>query len=157
MPRPLQQHTTLKSGCKARRKMLLIWRWEMVMWVIMGLSRGMLIFNMWVEVEDGVKGKVPHDYQEMHPVDLPLQEEGVLIKEATGVPFSQPWWGGLEKVDRYFLLLRLGQPTLAAVHLPVITRVLWRPCQEFRQGCCPNQHLTVIGGALWHGNDIEHP
>ena len=28
-------------------------------------------------------------------VDLPLQEEGVKIREANGVPISQPWWEGL--------------------------------------------------------------
>ena len=38
-----QQHTTSKNGCKAWGKMLWKWRWEMAKWVIVGLSRGMLI------------------------------------------------------------------------------------------------------------------
>ena len=38
----------------------------------MGNSRGMLILNVWVEVEDGVEDKVPHDYQETLLVDLSL-------------------------------------------------------------------------------------
>ena len=148
------------------------------MWVIMGLSREMLILNMWVEVEDSVEDRVAHDYQETLLVDLPLQGEGVLIKEVIRVPISQPWWEGLEKVTEQegqeevwgwrsicqssrmkrpkmlltyhswrwdiaiFSLLGLGWPTLAAIHLPVITGVPWRPCQEFRWGCYPNQCLT---------------
>ena len=93
---PPQQHTTLKSGCKTLRKMLLKWRWEMAMCVIVGLSTVMLILNVWIEVED----KVPHDYWETLPVDLPLQGEGVLMKEAIRVPISQPWQGGLDKVTK---------------------------------------------------------
>ena len=34
----------------------------MVMQVIVGLSGGMLILNVWVEVEDGVEDKATHDY-----------------------------------------------------------------------------------------------
>ena len=75
-----QQYATSKSGCKAWRKMLLKWSWEGVMWVIMGLSGGMLILNMWVEVKEGIEDKMPHDYWETPPVDLPLQEEGVPIR-----------------------------------------------------------------------------
>ena len=68
---PLQQHTTLKSGCKAWRKMLLKRKWEKAKWVIMGLSGGMLILKMWVEVEDGVEDKAPHHYWKIFLVDLP--------------------------------------------------------------------------------------
>ena len=32
---------------------------RVVMQVIMGLSRGILILNKWVEVEDGIEDKVP--------------------------------------------------------------------------------------------------
>ena len=39
----------------------------------------MLILTMWVEVEDGVEDKAPHNYQETPLVDLPLQGDGVLI------------------------------------------------------------------------------
>ena len=60
----------------------------MAMWVIVGLSGGMLILNVWVEVEDGVEDMVPHDYWETLPIDLPLQAEGVPIEEAHGVPIS---------------------------------------------------------------------
>ena len=60
------------------------------MQVIVGLSRGMLILNEWVEVENSKEDKVPHNYQETRPVDLPLQREGVPIGEANGVPISQP-------------------------------------------------------------------
>ena len=34
---------------------------ESMMWVIMGLSRGTLFLNNWVEVEDGIEDKVPHN------------------------------------------------------------------------------------------------
>ena len=50
----------------------------------------MLVLNIWVEVEDGVEYKVPHDYEETLPVDLPLQEEGVQIGEVNRIPISQP-------------------------------------------------------------------
>ena len=92
------EHTTSKSGCKTWRKMCLKWRWEMVMWVITGLSRGMLILNVWVEVEDGIEDNVPNDYWETLPVDFPLQGQGVPIKKVNRVPISQPWWGGLGRV-----------------------------------------------------------
>ena len=59
---PLQQHTTLKSGCKVWRKMLPKWRREMAKQVIMGLSRGTFILNVWVEVEDSIEDRVPSDY-----------------------------------------------------------------------------------------------
>ena len=90
----MQQHTTLKSGYEAWRKMLPKWRWEMVKQLIVGLSRGMLVINVWVEVEDSIEDKVPHNYQETLLVGLPLQGEGVLIREVSGVPISQPWWEG---------------------------------------------------------------
>ena len=32
----------------------------------------MLVLNMWVEVEDGIEDKVPHNCCETHPVDLPI-------------------------------------------------------------------------------------
>ena len=53
----------------------------------------------------------------------------------------------MEVGHSYFLPHRLGWPTLVAVHLPVITGVSWRPCQEFRWGCYPNQ-------CLWHWMSI---
>ena len=62
----------------------------MVMQVIMGLSRRTLVLNVWVEVESGIEDKVPHNCQETLLVDLPLQGEGVSIKEVIGVPSSQP-------------------------------------------------------------------
>ena len=68
-----QQHTTLKNGCKAWRKMLPKQRWEMAKWVIMALGGGMLILNVQVEVEDDIENKVPHDYQGTLLMDLPLQ------------------------------------------------------------------------------------
>ena len=48
----------------------------------------MLILSIWIEVEDGVEDKAPHDYQETPLVDLPLQGERVPIEEAIGVPIS---------------------------------------------------------------------
>ena len=163
----LQQHTISKSGCKAWRKMLPNWRWEMVMWVIVGLSGGILVLNMQIEAEASVEDKVPHNYQKTLLVDLPLQEGRVPIEEVTGVPISQPWWEGLEKVTKqegqevvwgegqsaglhgwkdqrccdlpfvvvgcgYFPQFGVGWPTLAAIHLLVITGVPQRPCQGFR-------------------------
>ena len=59
-----QQHTTLKSGCEAWRKMLLKLSWEITKWIIVGLSGRMLILSIWVEVEDGVEDKAPHNYWE---------------------------------------------------------------------------------------------
>ena len=50
----------------------------------------MLIFNMWVEVEDSVEDKAPYNYQETLPVSIPLQGKGVLIEEVIGVLISQP-------------------------------------------------------------------
>ena len=47
----------------------------MAKWVIVGLSRGMLILNMQVEVEDGVEDMVPHNCWGTLLVDLPLQGE----------------------------------------------------------------------------------
>ena len=38
-----------------------------------------LILNMWVEEEDGVEDKAPHDCKETPLVDLPLQGEEVPI------------------------------------------------------------------------------
>ena len=58
------------------------------MQVIVGLSRGVLILNESVEVENSKEDKVPHNYQETLPVDIPLQREGVSIGEANGVPIS---------------------------------------------------------------------
>ena len=95
---PPQWHTTLKGGCKAWRKMLLRWRWEMVMWLIMGLSRDMLVLSIWVEAEDCIEDKAPHDYQETLPVDVPLSGEWVLIDEVIRLPISHLWLEGLEKV-----------------------------------------------------------
>ena len=46
----------------------------------------MLILSVWVEVEDSIEDKVPHDYWETLPVDLPLQEEGVQIGEQMEFP-----------------------------------------------------------------------
>ena len=54
----------------------------------MGLSRRKLILSIWIEVEDSIEEKVPHNYQETLPVDLPLQEEGVLIGEWSEVPIN---------------------------------------------------------------------
>ena len=34
----------------------------MAMLVIAGLSSRMLVLHVWVEVEDGIEDKVPHDY-----------------------------------------------------------------------------------------------
>ena len=90
-----QQCTTSKSGCKAWRKMLPKWSWEMMKWVVMGLSGRKLILSIWVEVEDGMEDKVPHDYEETLLVDPPLQEEGVQIGEVSGVPIRWPWLEGL--------------------------------------------------------------
>ena len=42
-------------------------------WLIMGLDGRTLILSIWVEVEDSVEDKEPHDYWETLPVDLPLQ------------------------------------------------------------------------------------
>ena len=56
--------------------------------------------NVWLEVEDDIEDKVPHDYQETLLLDLPLQGEGVLIGEVNGDPISWPWWGGLERVTK---------------------------------------------------------
>ena len=56
----------------------------------MGLGGGMLIFSVWLEVEDGIEDKVPHGNQETLPVGLSLQEEGVQIREVYGVLISQP-------------------------------------------------------------------
>ena len=47
----------------------------MVKQVVMGLSGGKLILNVWIEVEDGVEDKVPHNYWETLLVDLPFQGE----------------------------------------------------------------------------------
>ena len=93
--RPLQQHITSKIGCNSWKKMLLKWRGDMVKWVIMGLSGGMLVLSVWVGVEDGVEDRVPHNYWETLLVDLPLQGEGVQIGEVSRVPISWPWLGGL--------------------------------------------------------------
>ena len=46
----------------------------------------MLILNMWVEVEDHIEEKAPHNYWETFPVDPPLQGEGVLIEAVIRVP-----------------------------------------------------------------------
>ena len=135
----------------------------------------MLVLNVWVEAEDGVEDKAPHDSWETLLVDLPLQGEGI--------PISWPWWGVLEKSnwagqagrglrvkvnlpifkdektkdavtyhlwqgDSYFLLLRLGQPILVAIHLMVITGVPWRPCQQFWWGCYPNQSYRCWTSAM---------
>ena len=62
----------------------------MVMQVIGGLSKGILILNVWVEVENGIEDKALHDYQETLLVDLPFQREGVPIKEAIRAHISQP-------------------------------------------------------------------
>ena len=48
----------------------------------------MLILSIWVEAEDSIEYKMPHDYQETLQVSLPLQEEGVQIREVSGVPIS---------------------------------------------------------------------
>ena len=80
--RPLQQHTTLKSGIKALKKMLPKWSWEMTNWVIMGLSKRRLILSICVEVVDGMEVKVPHDYWQTLLVD----------------PINQPWLEGLGRV-----------------------------------------------------------
>ena len=64
----------------------------------MALSRETLTINRWVKVGGSVEDRAPHDYQKTILVDLPLQEEGVQIKEVIGVPISQPWQEGLEKV-----------------------------------------------------------
>ena len=69
-----QQPTTLKSGSKAWRKILSKQGWEMTKWVIVGLSRRMLILISWAGVEDSVEDKVPHDYWQKPPVYLPPQE-----------------------------------------------------------------------------------
>ena len=50
-----------------------------MMQVITGLIGGMVILNVWVEVEDGVEDKAPCNYQETPLMDLPLQGEGVTI------------------------------------------------------------------------------
>ena len=50
----------------------------------------MFILNVWVEEEEGIEDKAPHDYQETFLVDLPLQGEGVPIREANRVPIRQP-------------------------------------------------------------------
>ena len=92
-----QQHTKSKSRCEAWRKMLPKWRWEIMKQVIMGR---MLVLSMWVEVEDGIEDRVPHDYWETLPVDLPLQEEGVQSREVNRVPISQPWLEGLGRVTK---------------------------------------------------------
>ena len=73
---------------------------KMVMWVVMRLSRRMLALSVWVEVEDSVENKVPNDYQETLLEDLPLQEEGVQIREVSRVPISQPWLEGPERVTK---------------------------------------------------------
>ena len=92
--RPPQQHTTLKSGWEAWRKMLPKLSWGITKLIIIRLSGRMVILSSWVEVEDGVEDEVPHNYQETLPVDLPLQEEGVQIMEANRVHICQHWWGG---------------------------------------------------------------
>ena len=93
--RPPKHHTTSKSGCKACRKMPLKRGWQMVMWVIMGLSGEMLILSMWVEVEDVIEDKAPQDCWYMLLVDLLLQGEGVPIEEVIRVTISWLWWEGL--------------------------------------------------------------
>ena len=34
----------------------------MIKQAIVGLGRRMLVLSIWVEVEDGIEDKVPHDY-----------------------------------------------------------------------------------------------
>ena len=48
----------------------------------------MLILSIWVEVEDGIEDKTPHDYLETLPVDLSLQEEGFQIGEVSRVSIT---------------------------------------------------------------------
>ena len=66
--------------------------------VIMGLSGGTFVLNVWVEVEDAMEDKASHNNQETPQVDLPLQEKGVLIRKVNGIPISWPWWGSLGRV-----------------------------------------------------------
>ena len=72
--------------------------WEIKKWIIMGLSRGMLVLNIWVEVEDVVEDKVPHNYQETSSGSL-SSGGGVQIGEASGVPINWPWLEGPERAN----------------------------------------------------------
>ena len=58
----------------------------------------MLVLSIWVQVDDSVENKVPHNYWETFPVDLPLWGEGVLTGEVSRVPINQPWLEGEGRV-----------------------------------------------------------
>ena len=58
----------------------------MVMQEITRLSREILILILWVEVENGIVEKVPHNYGETLLVDLPLQREGVQSRKQLKFP-----------------------------------------------------------------------
>ena len=55
--------------------------------VIMELSKGTLILNVWVEVKDGIEDKAHHNYQGTFLVDIPLQG-GVPMRKENRVPIS---------------------------------------------------------------------
>ena len=57
----------------------------------------------------------------------------------------------------YLLPIRLGWSTLDALHIQVVARVPRKPCQEFRQGCYPDQHSTDVGWALWCVDNVWCP
>ena len=64
--------------------------WEITKQIIVGLSRRMLVLSVWVEVEDGMEDKEPHNYQETLLAYLPLQEgEFRLGKWAEFPPIDQ--------------------------------------------------------------------
>ena len=70
--------------------MLLKGKQEMVMQLITDLSREMLILSVLVHVVGSAEDKEDHSFLETLLVVHPLLGMGVLIREVTEVPSSQP-------------------------------------------------------------------
>ena len=61
------------------------------MWLIAGLSEGMLILSILAKVGGGAEGKEGHVFLETPLLVQPLLEVGVLIGEAIEAPSIQPY------------------------------------------------------------------
>ena len=69
--------------------MLLKWKQEIVMWVIMDLSEEILILSVPVKVVDGIDNKEDHNFLETFLMIHPLLRVGILTGEMIKVPSSR--------------------------------------------------------------------
>ena len=70
--------------------MLLKGRQKRAMWLIAGLSEGMLILSVLAKVEGSSQGKEDYSFLETLLVAQPLPGVGVPIREVIGAPSIQP-------------------------------------------------------------------